>query len=247
MRLRQFYIDREFDRFPLHHGIVRRLPDGKAEIWHDWLAGIGEATFDSELSHAELLRRAHDLQGRRHRVSPNRRRSGDRRAIRRGRGEERRREAAECPRHRARDASAPRRSPSTTAGRSRADACLLGNIIPYDDVWRTGANAATQFSTSAPITLAGIELPPGTYTLWTVPREKGAELIVNKQTGQWGTEYDARHDLGTGPAARRRHLATPVEKFTISIVRPTTRHGTLVMEWGPFRWTAPIMFDTPEV
>ena len=45
--MRQFYIDREFDRFPLHSGVVRRLPNGKAEIYHDWLAGTGEATLDS--------------------------------------------------------------------------------------------------------------------------------------------------------------------------------------------------------
>ena len=63
-------------------------------------------------------------------------------------------------------------------------------------MWRTGANAATQFTTSAPITLAGMAVPAGTYTLWTVPRVKGAELIVNKQSGQWGTEYNSAHDLG---------------------------------------------------
>ena len=50
---------------------------------------------------------------------------------------------------------------------------LLGDVIPYDHVWRTGANAATQFTTSAPITLAGIAVPAGTYTLWTVPRTNG--------------------------------------------------------------------------
>ena len=47
VQLRQYYIDREFDRFPLHHAVVRLLPGGKAEIWHDWLAGTGEATLDS--------------------------------------------------------------------------------------------------------------------------------------------------------------------------------------------------------
>src|SRR5262249_41090634 len=45
--LRQFYLDREFDRFPLAHATVRRLPGNKAEVWHDWLAGVGEATLDS--------------------------------------------------------------------------------------------------------------------------------------------------------------------------------------------------------
>src|SRR6185503_6992189 len=45
--LRQLYLDREFDRFPLGHATVRRLPGNKAEIWHDWLSGVGEATLDS--------------------------------------------------------------------------------------------------------------------------------------------------------------------------------------------------------
>ena len=80
---------------------------------------------------------------------------------------------------------------------------LLGNILPFDEVWRTGANAATQFTTSAPITLAGMRVPAGTYTLWTVPRKDGhADLIVNKQSGQWGTEYDEKQDLGKAPSCR---------------------------------------------
>jgi hypothetical protein len=117
---------------------------------------------------------------------------------------------------------------------------LLGDIIPYDRVWRTGANAATQFTTTAPITLAGLQLPTGTYTLWTVPHATGADLIVNKESGQWGTGYDDSRDLGRAPMTTAA-LQTPVEEFTISIVGSDAHHGTLAMEWGPFRWTAPIV------
>jgi hypothetical protein len=106
-------------------------------------------------------------------------------------------------------------------------------------VWRTGANAATQLTTSAPITLAGMRLPAGAYTLWTIPRERGVELIVNRQTGQWGTGYAAAHDLGRAPMAAET-LAAPVDRFTISIEPADARRGTLAMAWGPFRWTAPI-------
>ena len=116
---------------------------------------------------------------------------------------------------------------------------LLGDVIPYDRVWRTGANAATQFTASAPITLAGMQVPAGTYTLWTVPHVDAVDLIVNKQTGQWGTEYNGAHNLGTSRMTSQV-LPEPVEAFTISIVSADARHGTLVMEWGPFRWTAPI-------
>jgi hypothetical protein len=117
---------------------------------------------------------------------------------------------------------------------------LLGGIVPYDVVWRTGANAATQFTTSAPITLAGLQLPAGGYTLWTVPRARGVELIVNTQTGQWGTSYDRSRDLGRAPM-RSETLTTPVEQFTIAIAGKDAKNGELTMAWGPFKWTAPIV------
>lgn len=117
---------------------------------------------------------------------------------------------------------------------------LLGNILPYDRVWRTGANAATQFTTAAPITLAGTRVAPGTYTLGTVPRANGVELIVNEQTGQWGTGYNGTLDLGRARLTTETPAAH-VEKFTISIVTIDDRHGTLAMEWGTLRWTAPIV------
>jgi len=120
------------------------------------------------------------------------------------------------------------------------------NGVLGDSIWRTGANAATQFTTSAPITLAGLRVPAGTYTLWTVPRPKRADLVVNTQTGQWGTEYDGSRDLGMARMAMDS-LAAPVEKFTISITGSDDRHGTLAMEWGPFRWTAPIVVLAPDV
>ncbi|MEP7067533.1 MAG: DUF2911 domain-containing protein, partial [Gemmatimonadota bacterium] len=64
--------------------------------------------------------------------------------------------------------------------------------------------------------------------------------IVNKQFGQWGTEYDEKRNLGT---ARMDvdSTATPADKFTISLVPSGAKKGTLVMEWGPFRWSAPIV------
>ena len=66
------------------------------------------------------------------------------------------------------------------------------------------------------------------------------ELIVNKQTGQWGTDYNAARDLGMA-RMQTETLTAPVERFTISIVGADDRHATLVMEWGTFRWTAPIV------
>jgi hypothetical protein len=118
---------------------------------------------------------------------------------------------------------------------------LVGNVIPYGEVWRTGANAATQFTTSARITLAGLDLPAGTYTLWTLPHKEGdVQLIVNRETGQWGTAYDEEKNLGMKPMTVETS-PTPIEQFTISVEATDRTHGALVMRWGPFRWSAPIV------
>ena len=117
----------------------------------------------------------------------------------------------------------------------------LGNptLVPFDSVWRTGADAATQFTTTASLSLGGVELMPGTFTLWTMPTRTGAILIVNRQHGQWGTEYDPAQDVGRA-AFKTEVLSSPVEQFTIRIVPGTDTTGSLVLEWERFRWTAPI-------
>jgi hypothetical protein len=237
-RLRQFYIDREFDRFPLHSGRVKRLPDGKIEIVHDWLSGTGQATVDSS-------RRLLTYSGARTTYKVDVTRLTDvpnvDTVFRQFAALETRNGFAQLSVRDTARATIGAASFTIDYGRPLVRGReLLGKLLPYDYVWRTGANAATQFTTSAPITLAGIRMAPGTYTLWTVPRRKGADLVVNTQTGQWGTEYDDAHDLGIARMTADS-LATPVEKFTIAITARDARHGDLTMEWGPFRWTAPIV------
>ena len=238
VQLRQFYIDREFDRFPLHRGVVRLLSGNGAEIQHDWLSGTGQATFDStgRMLTYSGARTTYLVDVARLDSAPDVRAIADRF------------EAAETakggvsqlsPRDTVRASIG---SASLTIDYSRPLArgrVLLGNVIPYDQVWRTGANAATQFTTSAPVRVAGIQLSPGTYTLWTVPHQNGVDLIVNGQSGQWGTQYDRSRDVGTA-RLQSTALATPVDKFTISVAARDARRGTLTLEWGSFRWTAPI-------
>lgn len=113
---------------------------------------------------------------------------------------------------------------------------LVGGLIPYDQVWRTGANAATQITFSGPVRLAGVPLHAGTYTLWTLPTRDGVQLIINGQTGQWGTDYRSAQDVARRPM-RVATTDTLVERFTI---RVDTASASLVMEWGSFRWSAPI-------
>src|SRR5512134_1003050 len=95
---------------------------------------------------------------------------------------------------------------------------IFGAVVPWDRVWRTGANAATVLETSADLLVGGTTVPAGKYTLYSIPSQSGWTLIINTNTGQWGTEYDARHDLARIPMAVTP-TAQPVEQFTIAIER----------------------------
>lgn len=112
---------------------------------------------------------------------------------------------------------------------------IFGGVVPWNEVWRTGANAATGFSTSRDLELGGVMVPEGSYTLFTLPTPDGWQLIVNRQTGQWGTEYDPARDLARIPM-RVERTRQPVEAFTIS-VDPNGNGGVLALEWADTRAT----------
>jgi hypothetical protein len=114
---------------------------------------------------------------------------------------------------------------------------IFGGIVPFGEVWRTGANAATQFSTDRPLVFGHDTLAAGTYTLWTLPEDSAASLIFNRQTGQWGTEHDPEQDVLTVPMERLK-TPSPVEVFTISIEATGDREGMLVFQWAGMRWEA---------
>jgi hypothetical protein len=111
---------------------------------------------------------------------------------------------------------------------------IFGGIVPWGQVWRTGANAATQFSTDKDLVIGGTTLPAGKYTLWTLPTRDGATLIINGQTGQWGTDYDAGRDVARVPLTVSS-LPTPVERFTIAV-----GDGALTMSWDRTRFSVPL-------
>jgi DUF2911 family protein len=238
---RQFYPDRDVGpSFTLHRGFVHPRAGGKVELRHDWLAGTGDVTVDSSgrLLAYSGMRSTYKVAVARKTAPPDVDSIADRLAA-----AERRTGLTQLSVRDTTHATIGRVTFLVDYGRPLARGRrLLGNVISYDRVWRTGANAATQFTTSAPITLAGLSVPAGTYTLWTVPHVRGVELIVNRQTGQWGTGYGPAHDLGRAPMTVDS-LDPPLEQFTISIEASDNRHGTLTMAWGTFRWTAPIVLD----
>jgi hypothetical protein len=238
VRFRQFYIDREFDNFPLHRGFVRFVAPGKAEIRHDWLSGIGEATIDSagRLLSYNGSRTTYDVRVQRIDTHSDLESLGKQfLAAEVQAGGVKSLSVRDTLRTKigAADFTVDYGRP-LTRGRT-----ILGNVVRRNAVWRTGANAATQFTTSAPITIGTLNVPAGSYTLWTVPRADGADLIVNKQTGQWGTDYNSALNLGR-TSLRTATTETPLEKFTISITPVDPQYGELVIAWDSFRWTAPI-------
>src|SRR2546430_4595512 len=128
---------------------------------------------------------------------------------------------------------AVRYSRPSTRGRA-----IFGNVVPWNQVWRTGANQATIFETSADLVIAGTPVPAGKYSLWTLPGPGGWKLIVNKNTGQWGTDYNAQYDLARLDMGVEQ-LPQPVEQFTIAI-EPRGKGGVLKLEWERTRATVPL-------
>jgi hypothetical protein len=116
---------------------------------------------------------------------------------------------------------------------------IFGSLVPFGTVWRTGANEATHFRTDRDLTIGTIRVPRGTYTLWTIPSSEGWTLIVNRQTGQWGTDYDKSKDLGR-TAMKVGALSSPVEQFTIAIEAMDGSSGVLSLRWDTTQASVPI-------
>ena len=111
---------------------------------------------------------------------------------------------------------------------------IWDGLVSYDKVWRTGADEATLLTTEQPLDIQGTILPAGTYSLYTLPTSQGGQLIVNKETGQWGTKYDESKDLARIDL-KKTATDKPYDQFTILLEKndkskdPTA--GYLAMRW----------------
>ena len=94
---------------------------------------------------------------------------------------------------------------------------IIGGLVPYDQVWRTGANEASHFETDVDLTLGGAFVPRGLYSLFTLPSEDGWKLILNRQTYQWGEDYDPQLDVARIDLESRT-LPEPLESFTVWLI-----------------------------
>jgi Protein of unknown function (DUF2911) len=112
---------------------------------------------------------------------------------------------------------------------------IFGGLVPYGRLWRTGANEPTMIHTSGPITVAGVAIPAGSYSLYTVPGEHSWDIIVNKSITQWGIESDytaavKSQEVGHGTGTVTM-LASPVDTFTIRAEPSAADAKAIVLEW----------------
>ncbi|MGK2961223.1 MAG: DUF2911 domain-containing protein [Gemmatimonadaceae bacterium] len=114
---------------------------------------------------------------------------------------------------------------------------VWGSVVEWGKPWRTGADAATTLTTSADLLFGTTVVPAGSYTLWSLPTAAETQLIINTQTGQWGTQYDASRDLARF-AMRQTMLPRPIERFTIEIA-PEAGGAVLGISWDDRVYSIP--------
>src|SRR5580692_4666777 len=131
--------------------------------------------------------------------------------------------------------------PYTKSPRTGEVRKIWGGLVPYGEVWRTGADEATLLITQKPIVFGATVIPAGAYTLWTLPTADGsAKLIVNKQIGQWGVgpgSYDDSQDLARIDL-KPETLTAPVDQFTMAIAKNPDGGGILKMSWENTQFSA---------
>jgi DUF2911 family protein len=107
---------------------------------------------------------------------------------------------------------------------------IMGALVPFGEVWCTGANWATKITTEAPLQMGTLKLPAGSYSIWTLPNANEWTLIINKQTGQFHKDYDSSTDFGR-TKMNLKALAAPVETFKIELRSDGGNQGTLALLW----------------
>lgn len=117
---------------------------------------------------------------------------------------------------------------------SRRGREIFGALVPWGQVWRTGANSATTLVLGGAAELGGTPVAAGTYTLYSLPTPEGWTLIVNGQTGQWGTEYAEARDVARIPMTVSR--IEPVDTFRIEVAGGETE-GQLTFAWDTLQGT----------
>lgn len=122
---------------------------------------------------------------------------------------------------------------SITYGRPYLKGRDIKTMEPAGQIWRIGADEATTLTTDKPLKFGTLNVPAGSYSLFAVPGEIQWQLAINKQSGQWGTDYDQKQDLGRVPMTVSK-LSKPVEQVTF-VIDDTPAGATLHIDWGTVR------------
>ena len=122
---------------------------------------------------------------------------------------------------------------------------VFGALVPFDTVWRAGANRATQLTTDVALNVGGTTLAPGSYSLALVPSRTAPRLVINSRTRHWGIPYNPAGEIARVPM-RATTLSAPVETFTIAVVpnaapqtqagAPAPAGGVITMTWGTMQF-----------
>lgn len=127
---------------------------------------------------------------------------------------------------------------------SKRERDIFGALVPYNKVWRTGANEATTFECNKDLKIEGMFLPKGKYTLWTVPRDSSWTVMFNTQQPKWGVNekmeplWDPNYDY-INLEVPVEDLEAPVEKFTIAFDN-TTGDLAMTLAWDRTKVAIPI-------
>ena len=116
---------------------------------------------------------------------------------------------------------------------------IMGGLVPFDEVWCTGANWATKITSDVDLQVGGLTLPKGSYSIWTLPTARDWTLIINKRTGQFHLDYDQKLDFGR-TRMDVKTLASPVETFRIDLRAESGNKGTLALLWEKTEASVPL-------
>ena len=116
---------------------------------------------------------------------------------------------------------------------------IWGGLVPFGEVWRLGADEATTLITQKPLIFGDTTLPAGAYTLFMLPQADGqAKLVINKQLGQWGTQYDASQDLSRIDL-KKEALDKTSDQLTLAVSKGSSGGGILKIMWEDTQYSVP--------
>lgn len=126
---------------------------------------------------------------------------------------------------------------------SMNDREIMGELVPFDEPWRTGANEATGLHLTFPATVAGVPLQPGSYSLYTIPTSGDWEVVVNSEHERWGIPINEEvrgMDVGSATVTPET-ISAPVERMRFSFDQISDTEAHLVMEWETTRLRIPVV------